>query len=242
AMFWPAIARAAAAIDGPVALLELGSAAGLCLYPDRFGYRYGDRTFRGDSRLVLECGFDGEPPRYLGADIDVVARIGLEYEPIRRSDPAAIAWLRDCVLPDNAGELGRIDRALSIVETDGVDWRTGDFMETLPKALAEVPAGATPIVYGAHTLCCVREASRLPAILADSGRDLVWIAKEHADNALGLVSDAAAEFATEDELHPPVLLTAVTYRGGSRTQAWVLGEPEPFNTSLTWAPRQIPTA
>jgi len=31
-----------AALPQPLALLEVGASAGLCLYPDRFGYRYGD--------------------------------------------------------------------------------------------------------------------------------------------------------------------------------------------------------
>lgn len=234
AFLWPGIAWAVDRIAGPVGLLELGAAAGLCLYLDRFGYRYGDTVIRGDSPLVVDGGLIGEPPDFLDVKPDVAVRIGLERAPIRREDTEAVGWLRDCVLPDHADLLADMDSALSLLPVGGIDWREGDFMTRLPEALAAVPEHVTPIVYGAHVLCCVDRPERLPEILADSGRDLVWIADEHADNALELVSDVADEYLTEP---PTVLLTAVTYRAGRPVEAHVLAEPDLLARTLTWAPR-----
>lgn len=239
-VLWPGIAWAASQVSGPVALLELGSAAGTCLYPDRYGYRFGDRLIGGDRPLVLPIDWNGEKPDFLSASVDVAARIGLEYEPVRREDDDAVAWLRDCVLPDNADELARVDGALSVMEPGGVDWRVGDYMETLPKALSEVPDGVTPIVFGAHTLCCAEERERLPRILAESGRDLVWVAKECSDHGLALVSDAASEYEVPEGTPKRVLLTAVRYRAGRALDGWALGEPDQWNASLDWAPHQVP--
>ena len=52
-----------AALPQPLALLEVGASAGLCLYPDRYSYRYGD-TRLGTAEPVLDCAATGRrcPP------------------------------------------------------------------------------------------------------------------------------------------------------------------------------------
>ena len=59
-----------AALPQPLALLEVGASAGLCLYPDRYAYRYGDHLL-GPGEPVLDCaatgGAAGPPyPRWCG--------------------------------------------------------------------------------------------------------------------------------------------------------------------------------
>lgn len=235
AMMWPALGRAAA--GKPVALIELGGAAGLCLLPDRYRYRYGDTVISGTGavELIVESrGATVEPAE----PMDIARRIGLELEPIRHDDAAAIAWLRDCVLPDKTDELARVDAALAEPTLADIDWRAGDYFAQLPAALAEVPADELPIVYGAHTLCCADEPERMPRLLADAGRDLVWITKEAPKNALGLVSDAADEFDDDGKLGR-VILTAATYRAGRLADIEVLAEVDPLGQWLDWNPRTV---
>ena len=47
-----------ASLPQPLALVEVGASAGLCLYPDKYSYRYATSLGRhrlGDSEIVLSC-------------------------------------------------------------------------------------------------------------------------------------------------------------------------------------------
>jgi Uncharacterized protein conserved in bacteria (DUF2332) len=50
-----------ASLPQPLALLDVGASAGLCLYPDRYRYRYGDHTV-GVGGPVLDCAATGMAP------------------------------------------------------------------------------------------------------------------------------------------------------------------------------------
>ncbi|TFB76529.1 DUF2332 family protein [Cryobacterium glaciale] len=62
---------ALAALAGPLALIEVGASAGLCLHPDRYSYRYrsaendGERMLHpadGPSPVLLDCSLSGPVP------------------------------------------------------------------------------------------------------------------------------------------------------------------------------------
>ena len=229
---WPAVSRAAA--GRRIALVELGGAAGFGLLLDRSRYRVADRV-HGDSGPLYRAEWRGAG---LGdvAPLNVVDRHCLDRQPIRHDDRAAVGWLRDCLLPDDAEKAAMIDEALTQPALADIQWHTGDYFVTLPQVLAAIPPDRTPVVYGAHTLCCAENPRLLPALLAAAGRDLVWVAKEHPDHALGLVSDETIESGPNG---PPILLTAAHYRAGELTGMEVLAEADGWNAWLDWGPRPV---
>jgi hypothetical protein len=91
-----------AMLDGPLALLEVGASAGLCLYPDRYSYRYSTEDqahLLGSGEPVLDCALDGvQPPDRLP---EVVWRAGLELNPLDVRDPADVAWLDALIWPEH---------------------------------------------------------------------------------------------------------------------------------------------
>jgi hypothetical protein len=86
----------------PVALVEVGASAGLCLYPDRYSYRYatslGEHRL-GDSEIVLSCEVTGPVP-LPGRLPEVVWRAGLDLNPLQANRDDDRRWLASLVWPE----------------------------------------------------------------------------------------------------------------------------------------------
>lgn len=90
-------------IAGPVVLVEVGAAAGLCLYPECYAHLYtdGHREVRLDpsdrsAGVVLRCTVEqlDRVPRRLP---EVVWRAGIDLNPNDLSDESELAWLSTLV-------------------------------------------------------------------------------------------------------------------------------------------------
>jgi hypothetical protein len=164
-----------AALPQPLALLEVGASAGLCLYPDRYAYRYGDRTV-GTGAPVLECAATGPvPPARVP---DVVWRAGLDLNPLDVTDPADLAWLDALIWPEHAHRRARLRAAAAIAAADPPLLIRGDLVHDLP-ALAEcAPAGATLVIF--HTAVLYQVPAPRRAAFTDVVRGLPghWISVE----------------------------------------------------------------
>ncbi|MCP2637438.1 DUF2332 domain-containing protein [Microbacterium sp. HD4P20] len=188
ATFLPQLSR----IDGPVALLEVGTAAGLCLYPDRYGYAYdapgGVRRIEpedGPSPVRLECRVDDDSsvPERLP---HVVWRRGIDLSPIDVRDPEAIDWLATLIWPgpDHDARVARLRAAAAVAASDPPEIIRGDLIETVTDAAATAPAGATLVVFHSAVLLYLdadgREAfATIMRGLGDAiGRKVVWLSNE----------------------------------------------------------------
>ncbi|WP_292899923.1 DUF2332 domain-containing protein [Microbacterium sp.] len=179
-----ALLPALSLIDGPIALLEIGASAGLCLYPDRYSYRFrsadGAATHLdpgdGRSAVVLDCDVEGEPPLRLP---EVVWRAGIDLQPLDARDPEDRAWLTGLVWPGEQGRLERISAALDIAAADPPVLVAGDGAEALPALAARAPRDATLVVTTPGVLAHVPRRHRGAVISAarSAGR---WVTLDAA--------------------------------------------------------------
>ena len=122
---------ALAAIEGPIALIELGASAGLCLLPDRYSYRYGGAATveldpaGGRSSVVLSCELRGDRLPELRMP-EIVWRAGLDLRPLDSSDPDDRRFATALVWPGETGRAGRIDAALEIAAEAALRIDAGD--------------------------------------------------------------------------------------------------------------------
>jgi hypothetical protein len=178
-----ALLPALSLIDGPIALLELGASGGLCLYPDRYSYRYtgssGERMAAdpedGPSRVVLTAAWAG-PPASLRMP-EVVWRAGIDLEPRDSRSAADRAWLTTLVWPGEEGRRERIDAALDIAAGDPPLLVSGDAGDAaLLRTVADgAPRDATLVVSTPGVLPYLPRARRDALIAAIREMDARWI-------------------------------------------------------------------
>jgi len=167
-----------ASLPQPLALLEVGTAAGLGLYPDRYSYRYGGHLL-GSSGPILDCALTGTaPPTRLP---EVAWRAGLDLNPLDITSPGDLAWLETLIWPEHSHRRDRLHAAAAIAAAHPPMLTRGDLTEELLPLAAQAPAGATLVVFHTSVLYQVPVARR--AAFVDLVRELPghWIAVEGPD-------------------------------------------------------------
>jgi hypothetical protein len=171
---------ALAALPQPLALIEVGASAGLCLYPDRYAYRYtvGDREHRiGASPVELRCAADGPVP--LPSAVPQIAwRAGLDLNPLDVRDEEDMRWLESLIWPEQSERFELFRGAVELARADPPRLVGGDLLRDLPALAAEAPNDATLVVFHTAVLGYVDATGR--AAFTDTMRslDATWISNE----------------------------------------------------------------
>jgi hypothetical protein len=167
-----------AALPQPLALLDVGASAGLCLYPDRYTYRYGDHQI-GAGDPVLDCAATGmAPPAGLP---EVVWRAGLDLNPLDVTSPADLAWLDALIWPEHEHRRARLRAAAAIAAAEPPLLVRGDLVDDLPALAAQAPAGATLVVFHTSVMYQVPAPRRKAFAKVVGGLPGHWIANEGPD-------------------------------------------------------------
>ncbi|MEJ3744133.1 DUF2332 domain-containing protein [Actinomycetes bacterium KLBMP 9797] len=246
ALLRPGFGRAAALVDGPLGLVELGTSAGLLLLSDRYACRY-ERNGRAETYgpaggLALTCEVRGDGwPEPAAASLAVTQRVGIDLAPIDARDRTATDWLRACVWPEQTDRLARLDAALAEVARARPRLLAGDMVATLPTALSTVDEPAVPCVFSSNAITYLSDQDRadLVATLAAAGarRDLAVLFNEAASvGAEMFIGQRPAEAGPPGVLNVGVL-TLVVWRGG-RATVEVLARTGPHGQWLEWLPHE----
>jgi hypothetical protein len=185
AVLYPAIAEAARRVGATaVGLIDVNCSAALNLTVDRVGITYSNGQSLGDpfSRVQMASSIVGDRPVPTWVIPEVVARIGVDPDPVDVTDADDARWLRACLPPDQRERAAGLDAEMALAATVPPLLLPGDAVETLPDALARVPAGALPVVITTWALSRVRLESRLRFLhrLDDAATDraVAWVSAE----------------------------------------------------------------
>ncbi len=118
----PVLLPVLAGLSQPLALIEVGASAGLCLLPDRYGYDYG-RHFIAPPSLgpaaapVFHCIASAGTPLPRGLP-KVGWRCGLDLSPLDVNSPTEMAWLETLVWPGQEHRARGLRAAIEIARAD----------------------------------------------------------------------------------------------------------------------------
>ena len=174
----PALAR----LPQPLALLEVGASAGLCLLPDRYGYDYGRARLQpqgpdADGAPVFPCRANDATP--LPDRLPRIAwRAGLDLNPLDVADPDAAAWLQTLVWPGQEARAERLRAAMAVARRDPPRVVRGDLLRDLHALAATAPADATLVVFHTSVLAYVDPPGRERFAAAVRETGAVWISNE----------------------------------------------------------------
>jgi hypothetical protein len=179
AVLLPALAQ----LRQPLALIEVGASAGLCLLPDRYGYDYGRHRIEGPlpaslPRPVFPCiASDGTPlPTLLPS---VKWRCGLDLNPLDVGSAADMAWLETLVWPGQEHRAQRLRDAIAIARADPPKVWQGNLRSDLPAIAGLAPKDAQLVVFHTAVLGYVASKSDRDAfarVVRQTGA--VWISNE----------------------------------------------------------------
>jgi hypothetical protein len=167
----------------PLALVEVGASAGLCLLPDRYGYNYGDVSLRpttktGSQPPVFTCRASHNTP--LPTSLPTIAwRAGLDLNPLDVGSHSDMAWLKNLVWPEQVDRLSRLRLAIRVAREDPPPVRSGDLFVDLQPLFNEVPDDATLVVFHTAVLAYVSNQKLRDHFAASMiASSAVWISNE----------------------------------------------------------------
>jgi hypothetical protein len=163
----------------PLALIEVGASAGLCLLPDRYGYDYGRAKLPAVADApTLVCAANDTTP-IPAALPRIIWRAGLDLNPIDVSDRSQTAWLETLVWPEQAHRLANLRAALAVATKDPPRLVPGDLLsDALERLCDEAPRDATRVIFHTAVLAYVPELTDR-RVFADRAMRLgTWVSNE----------------------------------------------------------------
>jgi len=220
----PALAGLAG--DEPLALIEVGASAGLCLYPDRYSYSWSteDGPVMTGEGPRLDCEVIGPFPRRVTVP-PVSSRVGIDLTPLSVTDDDAMAWLANLVWPEQDARRERLRVAVEVARADPPALVRGNLLTELPGQVEQARTAGHVVVFHSAVIAYLtdddrkRFAAMMTGLVAE-GR-CHWVSNEGAN----VLPDVTAT-------GPPVPDDLASFMLGVDGQvvAWTHGHGQ----SMTW--------
>lgn len=153
AYLYPVFSHIFKKIKKPLALIEIGTSAGLQLFVDKYSYSYGSDVLFGnlDSEVHLSSVIKGEKTQLLQMKKPVVAtRIGIDLHINDVRNTEDFLWLKALIWPEHSERLELFEKAASYVSNQTLSLIEGDGVEILKSLATKIPEDQVVCVFHTH--------------------------------------------------------------------------------------------
>jgi hypothetical protein len=234
AIIGPGLTWLAARSGRPLALVDVGASAGLTLLCDRYRLEYGEHGATGpaQSPVVVNCRVVGGHPPIAAALPPLVARVGIDRDPVDLANPDDARWLLACVWPDT-GRLERVAASIELAQRDLPEVVAGDANDVLPEVLGTLPDGAVAVVLTtwAFAYFSIDDRARFIELLKAQShtRSITWLSAEGA----GTVGAFADVDVPSHDATTSNILGAMTFEHGAVHEE-LLGFVQQHGSWIDW--------
>lgn len=223
AFLLPALQFVSSKTAKPLALVEIGAAAGLNLLWDKYSYDYGNGTIYGDrsSRVRIDCELRGKlTPPFSRELPQTTFRVGIDLNPLDVNNEDDVLWLKALIWPEHSNRTQLLEAAIKETRNHQSKLIKGDALNSLPNALEECPAESSACLISMFTL------NQFSAEAKEELQD--WLAEASKSRELWFVY---VEVASKDSRFPEVRTVLCN---GKRGEDYLLGIGEPHGEWLEW--------
>ncbi|MFD2208242.1 DUF2332 domain-containing protein [Virgibacillus halophilus] len=138
----------------PLALMEIGTSAGLQLLWDKYCYTYGDERVYGshDSDVKIKSEVKhNRLPLLLNESPQVASRLGFDLHVNDLHDPEDYLWLKSLIWPNHHERRALFEKAVYHVRSHRMNLIQGDGVQLLLKAVKNIPQEELVCVFHTHT-------------------------------------------------------------------------------------------
>src|SRR5699024_8072027 len=116
AYLYPTFCYAYKQVNNPLAMIEIGTSAGLQLMWDQYSYSYGTDKIFGDvnSKVHITSEVKGELPEIPSSAPPVTHKIGLDLNIPNLNDDEEYRWLKSLIWPEHKERLRLFDDAVEL--------------------------------------------------------------------------------------------------------------------------------
>ncbi|WP_044160673.1 DUF2332 domain-containing protein [Salinibacillus aidingensis] len=136
----------------PLALIEIGTSAGLQLLWDQYSYSYGTSQIYGNpqAEVHIDSKTRGDIPFLLSSSPPVVKRFGVDLHINRLSIDEDKLWLKALIWPEHEERRKIFEAASQVVNKSHLELIEGDGVDLLPEIVKKIPNDTIIGVFHTH--------------------------------------------------------------------------------------------